>query len=94
MARKKLYGNNNPWYSAATDKFRSNVNRLIGSVDFTYSPFSWMQATYRLGMDYYSDARTATTPGPQGFPAKFSVEITDWVLLVNTGEVTSRLILT
>ena len=67
---QKTYGNNNPWYSAATDKFRSNVNRLIGSVDFTYSPFSWMQATYRLGMDYYSDARTATTPGPQGIPGE------------------------
>lgn len=67
---QKTYGNNNPWYSAATDKFRSTVNRLIGSVDFTYSPFSWMTATYRLGMDYYSDARTATTPGPTGIPGE------------------------
>ena len=67
---QKTYSNNNPWYSAATDKFRSNVNRLIGSVDFTYSPFTWMQATYRLGMDYYSDARTVTAPGPQGIPGE------------------------
>jgi len=67
---QKTYGNNNAWYSAATAKFRSNVNRLIGSVDFTYSPFSWMTATYRLGMDYYSDARTATAPGPKGVPGE------------------------
>ena len=67
---QKTYGNNNAWYSAATDKFRSNVNRLIGSVDFTYSPFPWMTATYRLGMDYYADNRTATAPGPKGVPGE------------------------
>ena len=65
---QKTYGNNNAWYSAATSKFRSNVNRLIGSVDFNYSPFTWMTATYRLGMDYYSDERTKTSPGPKGVP--------------------------
>ncbi len=69
---QKTYGNNNPWYSAATSKFRSNVNRLIGSVDFTYSPVSWMTVTYRLGMDYYSDARTATAPGPRGVPGEIT----------------------
>lgn len=69
---QKTYGNNNAWYSAATSKFRSNVNRLIGSVDFTYAPFSWMTATYRLGMDYYSDARTATAPGPRGVPGEIT----------------------
>ena len=41
---QKTYGNNNAWYSAATNKFRSNVDRLIGSVNFTYAPFSWMSA--------------------------------------------------
>ena len=69
---QKTYGNNNAWYSAATSKFRSNVNRLIGSVDFTYAPFKWMTATYRLGMDYYSDARTATAPGPRGIPGEIT----------------------
>jgi TonB-linked SusC/RagA family outer membrane protein len=69
---QKTYGNNNAWYSAATSKFRSNVNRLIGSVDFTYSPTSWMTATYRLGQDYYSDARTATSPGPRGIPGEIT----------------------
>lgn len=67
---QKTYGNNNAWYSAATNKFRSNVDRLIGSVSFNYNPFSWMTATYRLGMDYYSDARTGTAPGPRGVPGE------------------------
>ena len=65
---QQTYGNNNAWYSAATSKFRSNVNRLIGNVNFSYSLFKWMTATYRLGMDYYSDARTKTSPGPKGVP--------------------------
>ena len=63
---QKTYGNNNAWWSAATNKFRSNVNRLIGNINFTYSPLPWMTVTYRLGMDNYTDARTATSPGPKG----------------------------
>jgi TonB-linked SusC/RagA family outer membrane protein len=69
---QKTYGNNNAWYSAATNKFRSNVDRLIGSVNFIYAPFSWMSASYRVGMDYYSDARTATAPGPRGIPGEIT----------------------
>jgi TonB-linked SusC/RagA family outer membrane protein len=69
---QKTYGNNNAWYSAATNKFRSNVDRLIGSVNFIYAPFSWMNASYRVGMDYYSDARTATAPGPRGIPGEIT----------------------
>ena len=67
---QKTYGNNNAWWAAATDKFRSNVNRLIGNVNFTYSPYPWMTLTYRLGMDNYTDARTATRPGPKGVPGE------------------------
>ncbi len=69
---QKTYGNNNPWYSAATNKFRSNVDRLIGNVSFNYAPFKWLTATYRLGEDYYSDARTATAPGPRGVPGEIT----------------------
>jgi TonB-linked SusC/RagA family outer membrane protein len=69
---QKTYGNNNAWYSAATSKFRSNVNRLIGNVNFSYSPVKWLTATYKLGMDYYSDARTKTNPGPKGVPGEIT----------------------
>ncbi|MEO8820309.1 MAG: SusC/RagA family TonB-linked outer membrane protein, partial [Ginsengibacter sp.] len=69
---QNTYGNNNAWYSAATSKFRSNVDRLIGNVNFTYTPFEWMTATYKLGMDYYSDVRTATAPGPRGIPGEIT----------------------
>lgn len=65
---QKTYGNNNAWWAAYTDKFRSNVDRMIGSLDFTYSPADWITATYRVGMDYYADKRTHTQPGPKGVP--------------------------
>ncbi|MEO8854919.1 MAG: SusC/RagA family TonB-linked outer membrane protein, partial [Ginsengibacter sp.] len=67
---QNTYGNNNAWYSAATSKFRSNVNRLIGNISFNYQPFPWLIATYKLGMDYYADARTKTSPGPKGVPGE------------------------
>lgn len=66
------YGNNNAWWSVYTDKFRSNVDRVIGSVNFTYQPTSWLTATYMLGMDYYTDARTHTQPGPKGVPGEIT----------------------
>jgi outer membrane receptor protein involved in Fe transport len=31
-----------------------------------------MTATYRLGEDYYSDARTSTAPGPRGIPGEIT----------------------
>ncbi len=67
---QKTYGNNNPWWTAYTSKFRSQVDRMIGSLDFTYSPVSWLTATYRVGMDYYADKRTKTNPGPTGLPGE------------------------
>ena len=67
---QKTYGNNNAWYSAFTSRFRSNVNRLIGNVNFSYSPVKWFTAAYRLGMDNYTDARTKTSPGPKGVPGE------------------------
>jgi len=67
---QETYGNNNPWYSAYTSKFRSNVDRLIGNVNFSYSPIKWFTVAYKLGMDNYSDARTKTNPGPKGVPGE------------------------
>lgn len=67
---QKTYGNNNAWWAASTDKFRSNVDRIIGSLDFTYKFADWISATYRIGMDYYSDKRTGTAPGPKGVPGE------------------------
>lgn len=65
---QKTYGNGNAWYKAATNKFYDRVNRVIGSMDFNYKPIEWFSINYRIGMDYYMDARTAHAPGPKGVP--------------------------
>lgn len=71
---EKTYGNGNPVYYAATNKFRSKVNHVTGNINFTYSPLKWLTATYLLGMDEYGDARTATAPGPKGVPDEIVAE--------------------
>lgn len=71
---EKTYGNGNAIYIASTNKFKSNVDHVIGTVNFAYSPFTWLTATYLLGMDTYSDARTATAPGPRGVPDEYIEE--------------------
>ncbi len=70
----KTYGNDNPMYQAATNKFRSKVDHVTGNINFTYSPVKWLTATYLLGMDQYTDSRTATAPGPTGLPDEFLSE--------------------
>jgi TonB-linked SusC/RagA family outer membrane protein len=70
----KSYGNDNPVYQTATNKFGSQVNHITGNVNFTYSPVKWFTATYLFGIDEYGDARSATAPGAVGFPGEFVAE--------------------
>ncbi|GHA61114.1 SusC/RagA family TonB-linked outer membrane protein [Pontibacter akesuensis] len=64
----KTYGNDNPIYAAATNRMEDEVNRFIGGLTFGYEPTNWLNFTYRIGLDTYSDDRTRTAPGPQGVP--------------------------
>ncbi|PWJ60234.1 TonB-linked SusC/RagA family outer membrane protein [Dyadobacter jejuensis] len=61
------YGNNNPIYGASTNKLKDNVNRLIGEMNFNYTPWKWLNLNYRVGLDTYDDNRLRTAPGPRGF---------------------------
>ncbi len=70
----KSYGNDNPVYQTATNKFGSQVNHISGNVNFTYNPVKWFTATYLFGVDEYGDARSATAPGAVGFPGEFVAE--------------------
>lgn len=56
----------NPIYDARYSTFEDNVNRVIGNVNANYNFTDWFSASYRLGLDYYSDQRTNITPGPRG----------------------------
>jgi TonB-linked SusC/RagA family outer membrane protein len=56
----------NPIYGTFVNRFRDDVNRLLGNVAFTLSPFKWFDLDYRLGMDYYADFRRHAGRGPLG----------------------------
>lgn len=62
----KTYGNNNPIYGTFTNRFRDDVYRILGNVAVTYSPFNWVDLDYKLGIDYFTDLRRHTAPGPMG----------------------------
>lgn len=47
----------NPYWTINKNKYRDNVNRIFGNVQFDYNPFEWLGITYRLGTDFYSDQR-------------------------------------
>jgi len=59
-------GTNNPIYTLSTNKFRDNVNRTIASTFITYKPLQWLNFSYRIGNDFYTDGRTHQAPGPKG----------------------------
>jgi TonB-linked SusC/RagA family outer membrane protein len=61
-----LAGNNNPIYGTYSNRFKDDVNRIIGDVAMTWSPFTWVDVDYKLGMDYYADFRRHAAPGPLG----------------------------
>lgn len=59
-------GTNNPIYGAATNRLKDNVNRFVGGVALGYQPLDWLNFSYRIGGDVYTDNRFRTAPGLQG----------------------------
>lgn len=53
-------GFDNPYWSITQNEFRDVVNRLIGSVELTYSPLPNLDILFRSGLDYYLDDRVQT----------------------------------
>ena len=47
----------NPYWTVNQNSFKDQVNRMIGSAELTYNPLSWLNATYRIGTDFYTDRR-------------------------------------
>lgn len=63
----KSYGDtDNPIYVANTNRLKDDVLRVIGGVDFTFSPAKWLDLMYRAGIDAYRDNREGTAIGYQG----------------------------
>ena len=67
---------NNPIYGEATNKFIDDVDRYIGNLNFSYSPFPSLSFNYTIGLDQYSDFRqnygqAAVYPGAPNFEDNF-----------------------
>ncbi|MDQ6758143.1 MAG: SusC/RagA family TonB-linked outer membrane protein [Bacteroidota bacterium] len=56
----------NPIFGTSVNKFRDDVNRLIGNVALTFSPVKWFDLDYKVGMDYAADFRRHAGVGPTG----------------------------
>ncbi|MEM9678783.1 MAG: SusC/RagA family TonB-linked outer membrane protein [Bacteroidota bacterium] len=52
----------NPRYLAEFSTMEDNVNRLIGNVGFNLTPLKWLNIDYKIGTDYYNDARLRVVP--------------------------------
>jgi hypothetical protein len=89
----KTYGTqNNPIYATKINNFRDDVNRLIGAADLIYSPASWLDLTYKIGMDYVSDIRTHTAPGRLGLVGEVNSDNSSGLGFVNQDRLNNRIL--
>lgn len=71
---QKWRGTNNPIYGAATNRLKDNVNRFVGGLSLEYKPLSWLNFSYRIGIDNYTDNRLRTAPGLRGIAGERSYD--------------------
>jgi TonB-linked SusC/RagA family outer membrane protein len=55
--RQYYYLYDNPYFDVYECTSTDDVDRVIGNVSLNYTPFTWLKADYRLGVDQYSDQR-------------------------------------
>lgn len=48
-------GNDNPYWTTRNKPITSDVNRILAIGNVVYDPFDFLNITYRLGTDYYTD---------------------------------------
>jgi TonB-linked SusC/RagA family outer membrane protein len=92
----KTYGNTNPIYDARFATYEDDVNRVIGNVNFNYSPTGWLTFSYRLGADFSSDSREEITPGPMGIDGERALSSTGLIeeTRINSRDLTSNFYIT
>jgi len=69
-SQKTIVGSDNwnPIYILYGTHYVDDVDRIISNSNITYSPFKWLDVSYRFGIDHYNDSRILTKPGPLGVP--------------------------
>ncbi|MEX0965931.1 MAG: SusC/RagA family TonB-linked outer membrane protein [Bacteroidia bacterium] len=55
--RQYFFPYDNPYWSTYENPFTDDVNRILGNFDINYRALDWLEFTYRLGTDVYSDQR-------------------------------------
>ncbi|RZK49728.1 MAG: SusC/RagA family TonB-linked outer membrane protein [Pedobacter sp.] len=63
-------GTNNPIFGAATNRLKDNVNRFIGGLNINFAATEWLNLSYRVGADAYTDNRFRTAPGRRNLPGE------------------------
>ncbi len=93
---KTVGGNTNPIYDARFSTFEDEVNRIIGNLKFTYSPFEWMDVNYLIGTDFYTDSRTEITPGPLGIEGEIPLSSQGFITetRIDSRDINSNLFIT
>jgi TonB-linked SusC/RagA family outer membrane protein len=68
----------NPYWTANNNPLVDKVNRVIGNFNISYKPTSWLNISWRPGIDFYSDFRkqyfaiySATLPAGQVFEDQY-----------------------
>lgn len=57
IPRRFAVSYDNPLWSVYKNPFTDNVNRVIGSTSLSYDILNWLNLTYRIGTDFYTDRR-------------------------------------
>ncbi len=52
----------NPYWAINNEQFKDEVNRVMGSATISYDAFKWLNISYRVGGDIYSDRRKQPYP--------------------------------
>ena len=55
-----LSGGDNPYYAAYKNPIRSALTRTMGNVTLSYDAKTWLNISYRAGLDAYTDRRKRT----------------------------------
>lgn len=58
----RVAGYDNPFFTIYQVPTSYNTNRLFGSGELSYDPFSWLNITGRAGVDYYTSRGSTTYP--------------------------------
>lgn len=86
-------GYDNPFWTVNMNQFEDNVNRVTGHASLSFDATDWLDVTYRIGSDFYSDRRnqffargSRTLPNGQVFEDQHFVRDfnSDLIFNVNT----------